>query len=176
MTLGKPGSWLVALLLIATPWLLAACSAPEPRRPPPEGVMQVAARLAAPPAQTVEVQVANLPPGRRIEQVVLIEPGGARYAAPDLVPVRATEGGLDSGPSVGVRVTGGSSSRIRPSLNLGWNITGGQPERDSRRIEARVPIPDPAAYRAEASNWRVELVFTELDGARRTLSFPIRQP
>ena len=134
--------------------------------------MQVAPRLAQPPARAVEVLVANLPPGRRIEQVFLIEPGGARYAAPDLVPVRTTEGGLDAGPSVGVRVTGGSSSRIRPSLNLGWNITGGRPERNSRRVEARVPIPDPAAYRADAPRWRVEVGFTELDGRRRTLTFP----
>lgn len=160
-------SWIVATVL------LTACGTPPPRRPPPPaGIMEVTARLAAPPEQAVNVRVGNLPPGRSIEQVVLLDPEGTRHAAESLMPVRGTESGVTSGPSVGVRITGGSSSRITPSLSLGGNITGAEPKRDSQRVEARIPIPDPAAYRAEAPRWRIEVSVTELDGARRTLTFP----
>lgn len=134
--------------------------------------MEVTTRLAAPPAQVVEVVVGHIPPGRRIERMTLIDPDGARYPARSLVPVTTTEGGLRSGPNVGVGVTGGSSSGINPSISLGWNITQGEAERTSRRVEAQVPIPDPAAYRANPARWRIEIEFVEIDGERRRLSFP----
>jgi hypothetical protein len=157
--------------------LTSGCGGPAPRRPPPpEGVMQVSARLAPPPAEAVVVKIGNLPPGRRIEEVALLDPNGGRHLAPSLTTVRGTEGGLNSGPFVGVGVSGGSSSGINPSISLGWNVTGGDPERETLRIEATVPIPDPAAYRTDSAHWRVQVVFTELDGERRTLMFPARAP
>jgi len=136
--------------------------------------MAVSARLAAPPAEAVEVEVGNIPPGRRIERVVLIDAEGARHPAPALVRLRTSEGGLTSGPSLGVGLTGGSSSGVNPSISLGWNVSGAEPAREGQRVEARVPIPDPAAYLANASRWRVEIGFTELDGEPRTLTFPVR--
>lgn len=160
------------LAQIAATCLLAACAGPAPKRPPPAGIMTVAARLAAPPVQAVEIEVANIPPGRRIERIALIDPEGGRHPAPELVTVRTTEGGVTSGPSLGVGVSGGSSSGINPSLSLGWNITGAQAERSDTRIEAEVPIPDPAAYLTEAPRWRIEIGFTEIEGETRTLTFP----
>jgi hypothetical protein len=166
-----------AAALILSLGLASGCGGPAPRRPaPPEGVMQVSARLAAPPAEAVVVEIGKLPPGRRIEAVALLDPTGSRHVAPSLTVVRGTEGGLSSGPFVGVGVSGGSSSGISPSISLGWNVTGGDPERATQRIEAAVPIPDPAAYRADSAHWRVEVIFTELDGERRTLVFPARAP
>ncbi len=161
------------LAAIAAAGLLAACAAEPPRRPPPAGIMAVSARLAAPPAQAVEVEVGNIPPGRRVERVVLIDAEGTRHPAPTLVTLRTSEGGLTSGPRVGIGVSGGSSSGINPSISLGWNVTGDQTARSGQRIEARIPIPDPAAYRATAPRWRVEVGFTELDGEPRTLTFPV---
>lgn len=155
--------------------LLAACNAPAPQRPPPpEGIMEVSTRLAPPPAREVEISLAGLPPGRRIEGIVLIAPDGARYPAALSAPVRATEGGVKSGPTLGVGVRGGSSTGIQPSVTLGWNVSRGQAERTSQRLEARAPIPDPAVYREEAARWRVEVTVMEVEGARRTLSFPAR--
>lgn len=166
-----------AAAIIISLGLVSGCGGPAPRRPaPPEGVMAVSARLTAPPAESVVVEIGNLPPGRRIEAIALLDPTGGRHLAPSLTTVRGTEGGLNSGPFVGVGVTGGSSSGINPSLSLGWNVTGGEPERATQRIEATVPIPDPAAYRADSARWRVEVTFTELDGERRTLLFPARAP
>ena len=138
--------------------------------------MEVSARLATPPAPEVEISVANLPPGRQVEMIALIDPQGARYPARLATPVTVTEGGVKSGPTVGVGVRGGSSTGIQPSVSLGWNVSRGQAVRTSRRLEAVAPIPDPAAYRDQASRWRVEVVVTEVDGARRTLSFPAAQP
>ena len=161
------------LALAAAACLLAACAAPAPKRPPPpQGIMEVSTRLATPPATEVEISVAQLPPGRRIETIVLVAPDGARYPAALSAPVRATEGGVKSGPTLGVGVRGGSSTGVQPSVSVGWNVSRGQAERTSRRIAARATIPDPAAYREEAARWRVEVAVIEVDGARRTLSFP----
>jgi len=160
------------LALIAATCLLAACAGPASKSPPPAGLMEITARLAAPPAQSVEVEVTNVPPGRRIERITLIDPEGGRHPAAELVTVRATEGGLTSGPRVGVGVSGGSSSGISPSIGLGWNVTGSQAERSTQKIEAQVPIPDPAAYQTDAPRWRIEIAFTEIEGETRTLTFP----
>ena len=163
----------LAISLAAAAGLLAACAAPAPQRPPPpEGVMAASARLAPPPAAEVTIALEGLPPGRRIEGIVLVAPDGARYPAALSAPVRTSEGGVTSGPRLGVGVRGGSSTGIRPSLSLGWNVSRGRSERTGRRIEAVAPIPDPAAYREEAARWRIEVVVTEVEGARRTLSFP----
>lgn len=166
-----------AAALVLSLGFTGGCGGPAPHSPaPPEGVMQVSARLAAPPAEAVMVEIGKLPPGRRIEEVALLDPSGGRHIAPSLTKVRGTEGGLSSGPFVGVGVSGGSSSGISPSISLGWNVTGTDPERATQRIEATVPIPDPADYRADSTHWRVEVIFTELDGERRTLMFPARAP
>ena len=134
--------------------------------------MGAAARLAAPPAEAIEVLVFDVPPGRRVERIGLIDAQGGRHDAETLVPVTRTEGGTEAGPSIGIAVTGGSSSGITPSLTLGWSSVGAEVERTSRRVAARVPIPDPTAYRANGARWRIEVDVVEIDGARRTLSFP----
>lgn len=165
------------LSLAAGACLLAACADTAPQRPPPpRGVLEVSARLAAPPAPEVEISVANLPPGRRVEAIALIDPEGARYPARLSAPVTSTEGGVKGGPTVGVGVRGGSSTGIQPSVSLGWNVSRGQGERTSRRVAAVAPIPDPAAYREGAARWRVEVAVIELDGAHRTLTFPAVRP
>ncbi len=138
--------------------------------------MWVSARAAVPPSDAVQVVIAEVPPGRRIERIALIDPHGARYPADAPVPVTGIEGGGGVRPRVGIGVTGGSSSGINPSVSLGWNVFGGEAERTSRRVEARVPLPDPADYRNSAAAWRIEVVVIEVDGARRTLNFPAQVP
>ncbi len=138
--------------------------------------MSVTARLSPPPAEAVDVVVANVPPGRRIEQLTLIDTQGIRHSAASLVPVSATEGGATTRPIFGIGASGGSSSGIKPRLTLGWNIARSGPSRTSRRVEARVPIPAPSAYLATSKRWRVEVSFTEIDGEIRTLGFPIASP
>jgi hypothetical protein len=160
----------------AAAFLLSACAGGEAERPVPKGLMSVTARLVAPPAKAVDVVVANVPPGRRIEQLTLIDAQGGHNTAPSLVPVSVAEGGATTRPFIGIGISGGSSSRIRPSLSLGGNITRSGSDRISLRIEARVPIPDAAAYRATSKSWRVEVVFTEINGETRTLAFPVGGP
>lgn len=138
--------------------------------------MHVSARAAVPPSDAVEIVIAEVPPGRRIEHVALIDPGGTRYPAEALAPVTRSESSGGARPRIGIGVSGGSSSRIRPSLSLGWNLLGGEAERSSRRVEGRVALPDPADFRASAARWRIEVIVTEIDGARRTLSFPAQAP
>ncbi len=159
--------------ILAAALLLSACAGGEA---PPQAIMSVTARLAPPPAEAVDVTIANVPPGRRIGQLTLIDPEGGRHPAPSLVPVSVAEGGLTTRPLIGIGISGGSSSGIRPSLTLGGNITHTGSDRTSRRVEARVPIPNPTAYRAAARRWRVEVGFTEIGGKVRHLTFPTQTP
>lgn len=158
--------------------LLAACTGPVSDPPEaPGGLMGVRTRLAGPPAAAVEVLVFDVPPGRRVEGVALVDPQGRRHAAESLVPLTVETGPGVSRPTIGFGVTGGSASGVHPWIGLDWAILGGAgPARDSRRVLARVPIPDPAAYRAQATRWRVEIAVVELTGEARTLSFPAQAP
>jgi hypothetical protein len=162
-------------ILLPIAIVLAACAETPPE---PSRVMRVSAALQAPAGEAVEVVVFDIPPGRRIEAVALLDAGGSRHAAPALAPaVRESGPGSASNPLIGLGVRGGSSSGVKPSLSLGWNMTAGDdPGRRSRRVTARIPIPDAGVYRENARNWRIEVIFLDVTGERRSLSFPMRTP
>ena len=162
-------------ILLTIALVLAACAE---KLPEPSRVMRASAALQAPSGEAVEVVVFDIPPGRRIEAVALIDAGGGRHAAPALAPaVRESGPGSVSNPLIGLGVRGGSSSGLKPSLSLGWNMTSGDdPGRRSRRVTARIPIADAGVYRAAAHKWRIEVIFLDITGERRSLSFPVRAP
>jgi len=135
--------------------------------------MAAHASLAAPPATAVDVFLDDIPPGRRITAVVLIDPAGRSHAAEIMTPItreRARGGGLR--PTIGIGVTGGTSSGIKPSISLGLHATGGTVDH-SRALRARVPIPDPAAFLRTAARWRIGVDFIDVTGEARHLSFPV---
>ena len=78
--------------------------------------MSVTAHLAPPPDEAVDVVLANVPPGRRIEQLTLIDAEGGRHQAASLVPVSVAEGSATNRPIFGIGASGGSSSGIKPQL------------------------------------------------------------
>ena len=160
------GRLAVNLRLIAA---LAACVGSEPEQP---RRLEAAAVLTGPEPTMVEVRVFRIPPGAAVEQVLLLGPAGERLEAPALRrSMREAGAGLVSRPSLGVAVTGGSASRITPSLSLGWNVTrGDNPAQRSREITARIEIPEPAAYLAAVEQWRVAVLYRDIAGRSRTLS------
>ena len=70
-------------------------------------------------------------------------------------------------------MTGGSSSGVKPALSLGLGTGIRDETRTSRRMLARVPLADPAAFREHPERWRVEVTYLDVTGARRTLVLPI---
>lgn len=150
--------------------VLAACAAGGPEQP---RVLKAQAAVAGQEAAVVEVRVTEIPAGVVIERILLIGPGEQRLEADKLArSTRESGPGLVSRPGIGVAVTGGSSSGVNPSVSLGWQVTGGGPARHSRQVIARIPLPNPAAYRATAIGWRVEVHYDDVTGRRQVLTLP----
>ncbi len=154
---------------------LGACAqgAPGPPGTPP-GMMHASASLRGPPAREVEVLVVDIPPGDRILEIELISPAGARYPAGQTTPSIRESGAGRGGATIGIGVRGGSSSGVDPYISMGLPLLGGGAARRSRRVLARVPIPDPAAFLERPQDWRIGVIFLDQLGTRRSLVFPAR--
>ncbi len=172
---GKPGtseeilkrfSAVAALCL-----LLAACAGAEPER---TGFLRARASLEAPVGAAVEVILDDIPPGYEIERVTLIDPGGGRHRAEGLVPARRQSGTAVPGAIIGIAVTGGSSSGVKPALSLGFGTGLREQTRIARRVLARVPIADPAAFRDHPKRWRIEVTYLDVTGERRSVVLPVQ--
>lgn len=156
----------VALLPLA---LLTACAGDEgPRQ------MHIATRLED---QAIKVEVSEIPTGREITGLVLIDGAGGETPARDreLITREESSGG-NVGPGVGVGATGGSSSGVRPFISLGYLFSGDREVRRSRRMTAEIPLADPAAYAAGWRDWQVALRYRDPLGETQQVSVPAPAP
>ncbi len=168
----------LAIAVLCLP--LLACAERAPERP---GFRRAQASLAYPVGETlggetlagaaVEVVIADIPPGYAVERVVLIDPRGGRHAAGRLVPATRQSGTAVPGAIIAIGVTGGSSSGIRPAIGLAIGTGVRDQTRISRRVLARVPIAEPAAFRAHPERWRVEVTYLDVIGERRSVVLPV---
>ncbi len=154
---------------------LFACASAEPER---TGFLRARASLEVPVGATragvaVEVVLDDIPPGYEVERVTLIDPGGGRHGAERLVPARRQSGTAVPGALIGIAVTGGSSSGIKPALSLGIGTGVREETRIGRRVLARVPIADPAAFRDHPERWRIEVTYLDITGDRRSVVLPV---
>jgi hypothetical protein len=160
-----------AVVLLA--WLLGACAqaaAPEETSP------RAAAAFAGPAAKIVEVVVSHLPPGTEVERIALIGPSGQDIMAREMTLVRVKEGAAVV-PSYEVGASGGSSSGVDPYLGLGLSFwVFDDPKAHGDRYTARIPLPDPEAYHAEAERWRVEVRSRDAAGTPQVLTVPAPYP
>ncbi|MCH8808522.1 MAG: hypothetical protein IH993_01610 [Proteobacteria bacterium] len=162
--------------IAAVSLLLAACAARAPERP---AFLYAQPAPPGPAAQgatgTVEIAVAGIPPGARVEAVVLLDPRGGRHPAEALTA--ATREGSTMAPGAVIRlgVTIGGSSGIEPSLGLGLGTGLREHSTRERRVIARVPLPDPAAFRDHPARWRLEVAYRDVTGSRRSLVLPVAQ-
>ena len=158
----------VALVLPAL--LLDACAE---ERPEPPKILQVAARLPGPAHEAIEVTVYDIPPGTQVEQVWLTGPHGERLSGAAVARSRSETGpGLVTGPSVGIAVTGGSSSGINPSVGVGWGVTGGGPSKQSRRVTYLIALPADIGYQEAPRAWRIEVHYRDVTGTELVRSIP----
>ncbi len=172
---GKPGTSEEILKrfseIAALSLLLLACADAEPER---TGFLRAQATLEAPAGLAVEVILDDIPPGYEIERVVLIDPGGGRHEAERLVPARRQSGTAVPGVLIGIAVTGGSSSGVKPALSLGFGTGVREQTHIARRVLARVPLADPAAFRDHPERWRLEVTYLDITGAHRSVVLPVR--
>ncbi len=164
--------------IAAVALLLAACAARAPERPgflhaqpAPPGPGPGATAQGA--TGTVEIAVAGIPPGARVEAVVLLDPRGGRHPAEALTAAALEGGTVAPGAVLRLGVTIGSSSGIKPSLGLGLGTGLREHSTRDRRVIARVPLPDPAAFRDHPERWRLEVSYRDVTGSRRSLVLPL---
>ncbi len=172
---GKPGTGEEILkrfsAIAALCLLLLACAGAEPER---TGFLRARASLEVPVGAAVAVVLDDIPPGYEIERVTLIDPGGGRHEAERLVPARRQSGTAVPGALIGIAVTGGSSSGIKPALSLGFGTGVREETRIGKRVLARVPIADPAAFRDHPKRWRIEVIYLDITGERRSVVLPVQ--
>lgn len=149
--------------------LLASCAGDDGPRP-----MHLATRLED---QSVKVEVSEIPTGREITGLVLIDDAGRETPAREreLITREESSGG-NAGPGIGVGATGGSSSGVNPFISLGYIFSGDGEVRRSRRMTAAIPLADPEAYAAGWRDWRVELRYRDQLGEAQQVSVPAPAP
>ena len=157
-----------AVVLLAG--FLGACAQAVPEAPPE--VPRAAAAFTGPAANMVEVVVTHVPPGTEVERIALIGPSGQDIMAREMTLVRVKEGAAVV-PGYAVGASGGSSSGVDPYLGLGLSFwVFDDPEAEGDRFTARIPLPDPQAYHAEAERWQVEVRSRDAAGTPQVLTIP----
>ena len=148
---------------------LTACAGDDAPRP-----MHVAARVDG---DSVLLDVSEIPPGREIAALVLVDPGGGETPARERELITREEGsGGNAGPGVGVGASGGSSSGIRPYISLGYLFRGDDAVRRSQRLTAEIPLRDPAAYAAGYRDWRIVVRYRDQLGTLQSVQVPAPAP
>lgn len=155
---------------LAAAVLLAGCAGDD--APPP---MHVDARVES---DAVKLTVDNIPPGREITELVLVDSRGRETAARERELITRESGsGGNAGPGVGVGASGGSSSGVRPFISFGYLFGGGgETTRRSQRMTAEIPLPDPAAYAEAYRDWRVVVRYRDQLGEAREAGIPAPPP
>jgi len=149
--------------------VLSACAGDDGPRP-----MHLDTRVED---RTVKIEVTEIPTGREITGLALIDGAGRETPAREreLITREESSGG-NAGPGIGVGATGGSSSGVNPFISLGYIFSGDGEVRRSRRMTAEIPLADPAAYAAGWRDWRVELRYRDELGEAQRVSVPAPAP
>lgn len=127
----------------------------------------------------VEVQDRNN--AYRVDKVELISPDGRSTLTSDITRERIAPGGRynDGGLGVGVGGSGGSSGMGNVGVLFDIPLGRGgraDPIGSEARTTARIPLANPAAYRASADQWRVRISFSDLAGYNSTAVIPAPKP
>ncbi len=118
----------------------------------------------------------------RVDRVELIAPDGRSIASGDITRERMSPGGRwsdSSGLGVGVGGSGGSRGGTNIGVMFGFPLGGGaaaDPIGSEARTTARIPLANPAAYRASAEQWKVRISLSDLAGYNSTATIPAPLP
>lgn len=164
----RSGHLLLVILLAA-----AACSPPARAPQAPPDVMTVTSSLIGSPVDAIEVRVEAIPLGRHVLEINLAGPEGKVLMAAEVEQkTRQSSGSRGARPPVSVRVEGGSSGRVQPTLRIGGPSGGGGPVRNTRRVTAQIPLPEPEDYLAAPGDWILIVITQEVTGGRLVHRYP----
>lgn len=174
----------------------AVLQSPDAVQPPESletGVMPAPGREAAPPlpvpdasapaaatglaisrelseeGRSLRVLVEGLPPAAEVVAIRLEGPAGQQVEAGEILTGTRMTGGSER-PRVSLR--GGSEDPLGVTLMLDVFSTRPEPveERESALAWAFLPLPDPDAYAADPTAWRVAVTLQDEVGKRRQLT------
>lgn len=128
----------------------------------------------------VVVELTDATSHYRVEKLDLLGPDGIRITGGELTRlVEHRYGSSTEGPSgpFGLAVSGGSSSGV----NVGIGINTPRPARNitpppKTTTHARIGLPDPAAYRANAQAWKISAQLIDSKGETSFVEIPAPTP
>lgn len=130
----------------------------------------------------VTVEVLDRNNAYRVERIELLAPDGRAYASTDITRERISPGGRwsdSSGVGVGVGGSGGSRGGANVGVMFDFPLGGGggaDPIGSEARTTARIPLADPAGYRAGAAQWKVRISLSDLAGYNSSAVIPAPLP
>lgn len=172
---------------------LAACAERQSGSVTPQEVPRANARAgAAGPSvhwrgslagDVVVIEVQDRNNVYRVDRVELLSPDGRSFTANDITRDKISPGGRwsDSGSGVGVGVGGSGGSSGGANVGVMFDIPLGRggradPIDTESRTTARIPLANPAAYRAGAAQWKVRISFTDYAGDSSVAVIPAPLP
>lgn len=162
MNSGSATRVLLAILLAVT--VGCAETRPEPM-PRTASFLRAVASLAAADRDVIQVSIYEIPPGTKIEEVVLLGPKGERVSTRDFITSTSKSGpGVTRGP-----ITFGFAYNARIPRE---DSRGGRPGVLSQRKLAFLTLPAQSRYRDAPTAWQIELRYRDQLGDPRILSVP----
>lgn len=121
---------------------------------------------------TIVISLADPDGFYRVEQVTLVGPAGQRIEAAEITRRTYRENGsVAPNVSTGIGIGSGGGSGV--GIGFNFPITANRSRRTPvNEIEARIKLPDPAGYRAEARQWRIVVAVTDKAGNSSSAEFP----
>ncbi len=114
----------------------------------------------------------------RVGRVELVGPGGRTYQARELTRETVSEDAGPYGAGVGVGVGGYGTSGGGGGVGVEFSFPLGGPHGAPAlsRTEARIPLPDPPAYRRTSGRWTIRISLTDRDGVASVAQIPAPRP
>ncbi len=110
----------------------------------------------------------------RVGRVELVGPGGRTYRARELTRETVSESAGFYGAGVGVGGYGTSGGDV--GVELSFPLGGPHRAPALTRTEARIPLPDPPAYRRTSGRWTIRISLTDRAGVASVAQIPAPRP
>ncbi len=153
--------------------LLAGCASPpgyeDPRPAPPSLDWRTALEDGV-----LVVEIKDPKGFYRVRRVELVGPAGRTYRARELTRETVLE---DAGPyGAGVGVGGYGTSGGDVGVAFSFPLGGPHRAPALTRTEARIPLPDPPAYRRTSGRWTIRISLTDRAGVASVTQIPAPRP
>jgi hypothetical protein len=129
---------------------------------------------------TVAIELTDSTSHYRVDRIALIGPDGTRIYAPQVTrQVERSFATVPVGPEgpFSFDVKGGSASGVGLGLGLGGPVHTRNVDKKPKTVtRARIELPDPKAYRAQWTRWKISAELVDSEGTASTTELPAPGP